>query len=232
MPHWKTKEPVAYRRIAPGLHMWSTRDKASRRGKTYYCYLAETERGNVIIHAPDNPAFYRDHGDTIDKLGGVKLFFLTHFGDADRAWTAAAQRFGARIYGHAQDQRLLGLSGGFSEAHAFDKHHEIVPLPGHTRGYSAMIRRDGKHAYLFGGHWLVKSLLGWRASGGLRDAEAALESLKRIETLDVDRLLPEYAWSDAGPEGEAPVTFGPKVRKRAVRDALANLGPRIKRASR
>jgi hypothetical protein len=91
---------------------------------------------------------------------------------------------------------------------------------------SALLRRQGRRAFLFGGHFMLESKLGWRASGAVRDVPAARASLTRLAALDVNVLLPEYAWGDAGAAGPAPVAFGPSVRKRALQDALAALDAR------
>jgi glyoxylase-like metal-dependent hydrolase (beta-lactamase superfamily II) len=232
MPHWKARAEVTFSELAPGLAMWSVSDRASKRGKTYYCYLADTERGNVLVHAPDRGGFYAEHGPQIDALGGARFLFLTHYGDADAAWLVAAQRWGAEVHGHVLDKASLGLPGGFSAAHALDARHQIVPLPGHTPGYSVLVRRQGERAYLFGGHFLLRNKLGWRASGAIRDMAAARASLVRLRELDVDVLLPEYAWGDAGKAGRAPVTFDAAVRARAVDEALAALTAKARRPSR
>jgi glyoxylase-like metal-dependent hydrolase (beta-lactamase superfamily II) len=134
-----------------------------------------------------------------------------------------AQRWGAEVYGHALDTVQLGIAGAFSGSHALDQHHEVLVLPGHTAGYSVVVRRQGQRAYLFGGHFLLKNKLGWRASGALRDLPAARASLSTLRALDIDVLLPEHAWDDAGREARSPVAFGSAVRKRAVDEALAAL---------
>jgi glyoxylase-like metal-dependent hydrolase (beta-lactamase superfamily II) len=206
MPHWRTKAAVDIQTLDDDLMVFSTVDPISRRGKRYYGYLLRTARGNVLIHAPDGPAFYRMHGEAIDAWGGVQHLFLTHDGDYSDQTDAVLRRRDAKLLAHraAVDRlnRCPGrrLAAGFDGDQAFADGISILHLPGHTRGFCALLRRreDGQ-AQLFAGHLLLKGPLGWRAAAAHALYEEARTSLARLRDLPFDVLMPDRAWLDGGP---------------------------------
>jgi glyoxylase-like metal-dependent hydrolase (beta-lactamase superfamily II) len=113
-------------------------------------YFIRRDAGNVLV---DSPRFALPLVEELEVLGGVSLMFLTHRDDvADHEKYAA--RFGCRRVIHARDARGLGaietvLEG--DEPIALDRELVAIPVPGHTRGSTALLYRD---RFLFSGDHL------------------------------------------------------------------------------
>jgi glyoxylase-like metal-dependent hydrolase (beta-lactamase superfamily II)/ferredoxin len=111
-------------------------------------YLIVREQGNVLV---DSPRFASQLVRRFEALGGVRLLFLTHRDDvADHAKWAA--HFGAeRILHRADHGRRIGriehLLDGDAPV-ALDPELVAIPVPGHTRGSTALLYRD---RFLFSG---------------------------------------------------------------------------------
>jgi glyoxylase-like metal-dependent hydrolase (beta-lactamase superfamily II)/ferredoxin len=114
-------------------------------------YLIVHDDGNVLI---DSPRFAMPLVKRIEKLGGVRLMFLTHRDDvADHEkW---AGHFKAERVMHRDDvtrstvdiERTLAGS----EATSLDDDLLAIPTPGHTRGHTVLLYRK---RYLFSGDHL------------------------------------------------------------------------------
>ncbi len=135
-------------------------DRAQGAPDVFYCgyaskdsfgatsYLVRRAEGNVLV---DSPRAAKPLMDRIEQLGGVSLMFLSHRDDvADHA--AWAARFGCERILHADD-----VSASTREVerrlHGYDPIRLtddllVIPVPGHTRGSSALLWRD---LYLFSG---------------------------------------------------------------------------------
>jgi glyoxylase-like metal-dependent hydrolase (beta-lactamase superfamily II) len=233
MPHWKTKSEVTFTTVAEGLWLWSAADPASARGKTYNCYLLATKSGNVMLHPPDNAAFFKAERERIDGLGGVQHLIMTHQGDVKAGWGFAWRAWKPQMHGHAADIAILPRPARVLPFQALGDSFgglTVLHLPGHTPGYIALVGRFGGAGYLFGGHMMVEGLTGWRSRLHERLADVGRESIGRFEGIEVDYLMPEYGWGDEVPNAHAPVPFGPEIRSRAVTQALSALKPRRKTA--
>lgn len=126
-------------------------------------YLIVRAEGNILV---DSPRFAAPLVKRIEKMGGVRMMFLTHRDDvADHhKW---AHHFGATRVMHRDDitRSVEGiervLTGG--EAIELDGDSLAIPTPGHTRGHTVLLYRD---RYLFSGDhlWWSESQQGLTAS--------------------------------------------------------------------
>lgn len=227
MPHWKSKSAVDIQKLDDDLTLFSTIDPISQRGKRYYAYLLRTSRGNVLLHAPDSPAFYQRHGAAIDALGGVQFLFLTHDGDDSDQTDVVLRRWNAQLCAHHLDlEKLARQKGraqppaGFDGDHPFAEGVCVLHLPGHSAGYSALLRQRGDTIQLFSGHLLIEGPHGWRAAQAYTLYDAAQESLRRLKTVAFNELLPDRAWLDVGPQALPPIRLGESDRLAALDEAL------------
>ncbi|MEK6409720.1 MAG: MBL fold metallo-hydrolase [Acidobacteriota bacterium] len=114
-------------------------------------YLIARPNGNVLI---DSPRFASPLVKRIEKLGGVRLMFLTHRDDvADHEkW---ASHFNAERVMHSDDigRSLSGIERVLAgrEAVQLDADLLAIPTPGHTRGHAVLLYRN---RYLFSGDHL------------------------------------------------------------------------------
>ncbi len=234
MPHWKPKSEVAFKAVADGLWQWSAVDSASKRGKTYNCFLIATSRGNVMLHPPDSPGFFAAQRQRIDDLGGVQHVIMTHQGDVKAGWGFAWRAWQPQMHGHTADIAILPRPARvlpFQPLEARFGALEVIHLPGHTPGFVALLGAFGGKRYLFSGHFLVEGVKGWRSTVGDRWIDERIASLGRLETIEADFLMPEYGWAGEIPNAEAPVPFGREVRADAVRQSVAALRPRKQKQS-
>jgi glyoxylase-like metal-dependent hydrolase (beta-lactamase superfamily II) len=107
--------------------------------------------GNVLI---DSPRFASPLVKRVEKLGGVRLMFLTHRDDvADHEkW---ASHFNAGRVMHRDDigRSLTGIERVLTGPQAVKLDDDLVaiPTPGHTRGHTVLLYRN---RYLFSGDHL------------------------------------------------------------------------------
>jgi glyoxylase-like metal-dependent hydrolase (beta-lactamase superfamily II)/ferredoxin len=105
-------------------------------------YLIVRPRGNVLI---DSPRFATPLARSIEKMGGVRLMFLTHRDDvADHEkW---ANHFGAERILHRDDlsRSTAGVERVLSgqDAVELDQDLLVIPTPGHARGHIVLLYRD------------------------------------------------------------------------------------------
>jgi glyoxylase-like metal-dependent hydrolase (beta-lactamase superfamily II)/ferredoxin len=127
-------------------------------------YLIVRPEGNVLVDSPraNPPLFHR-----LERLGGVRWLFLSHRDDvADHA--RIAEHFGATRVIHEADARrgLESVERRISgvEPIPLAPDVKLIPVPGHTRGSTALLLRD---KYLFTGDHLAwddddHQLTAWR----------------------------------------------------------------------
>jgi glyoxylase-like metal-dependent hydrolase (beta-lactamase superfamily II)/ferredoxin len=120
-------------------------------GEVYYCgfhsaasygaasYLIVRPDGNVLV---DSPRAARPLVERIAALGGVRTMFLTHRDDvADH--DVFARRFGCTRVMHGADAGRLTIERRLdgNEPIALDDELTAIPVPGHTRGSTALLYR-------------------------------------------------------------------------------------------
>jgi len=114
-------------------------------------YLIVRPEGNLLI---DSPRFATPLVKRIEKMGGVRLMFLTHRDDvADHEkW---ASHFGAERILHRDDisRSTSGVERAVTGRDAVELDRDLlaIPTPGHTRGHTVLLYRD---RYLFSGDHL------------------------------------------------------------------------------
>jgi glyoxylase-like metal-dependent hydrolase (beta-lactamase superfamily II)/ferredoxin len=134
--------------IAEGVHYCGYAAASSYGASSY---LIRRAAGNVLVDSPRAAPVLLDR---IRALGGVRIMFLTHRDDvADHARLQRA--FGCQRILHAADvggatadveRRLTGVA-----PRALDDDLLAIPVPGHTRGSTALLYRD---RFLFSGDHL------------------------------------------------------------------------------
>jgi glyoxylase-like metal-dependent hydrolase (beta-lactamase superfamily II)/ferredoxin len=117
-------------------------------------YLVRRPQGNVLV---DSPRAARPLLRRLEQLGGVRWLFLTHRDDvADHR--RLRDHFGCERVMHADDitpdtagveRRVSGI-----EPVTLDTDLTIIPVPGHTRGSTALLYRE---TFLFTGDHLMAS---------------------------------------------------------------------------
>ncbi len=98
-----------------------------------HSYLLTRPEGNLLVDSPSwSPALAR----SIEALGGVRHVLLSHrddVADADRY----AERFGARVWIHADDAAAAPYATDVVDGEDpvdVDDGVRLLPVPGHTRG--------------------------------------------------------------------------------------------------
>ncbi|MEW5852005.1 MAG: MBL fold metallo-hydrolase [Myxococcota bacterium] len=114
-------------------------------------YLVRRERGNVLV---DSPRAVRGLMERMTELGGISRMFLTHADDvADHAKLHA--RFHCERILHRADvhpgTRDVERQLEGTDPVALDDDLLAIPVPGHTRGSTALLYRN---TYLFTGDHL------------------------------------------------------------------------------
>lgn len=151
-------------------------------------YLIVRPEGNVLI---DSPRFAAPLVKRIEKLGGVRMMFLTHRDDvADhKKW---AGHFNAERVMHRDDmcRSLTGIERRLTGNEVAKLGDDLlaIPTPGHTRGHTVLLYRD---QYLFSGDHLWWS-----------DAYKSLHASRKVcwyswseQTRSMDRLLEyDFEW--------------------------------------
>jgi len=140
------------REVEPGSGVWDL-GYCSEDSFGASAWLATRPTGNVLV---DSPRFTEALAGPIEAMGGIAHVLLTHRDDvADAArW---AERFGARVWIHADDRAAApdatDVLQGIAEVE-IGPGLVAIPTPGHTKG-SVMYLLDGR--YLFSGDSLVWS---------------------------------------------------------------------------
>ncbi|MBV9953339.1 MAG: MBL fold metallo-hydrolase [Acidimicrobiia bacterium] len=116
-------------------------------------YLVERPDGNLMV---DSPVFTRRLIGEVDDRGGIAHVLLTHRDDVADAqqW---AERYGARVWIHADDRRAAPYATDVIEGTAtadIAPGVSVIPVPGHTRGSVVFLVDD---RWLFTGDSLAWS---------------------------------------------------------------------------
>jgi len=134
--------------IADGIYAcgWASADSYGAQA-----YLIRRPAGNILV---DSPRAARPLLRRLEELGGVATMFLSHRDDvADHA--VFARRFGCRRILHADDAsagtRDVELLLRGRQPARLDAELVAIPVPGHTRGSTALLYRD---EFLFTGDHL------------------------------------------------------------------------------
>lgn len=156
-------------------------------------YLIVRPEGNVLI---DSPRFASPLVKRIEKLGGVRLMFLTHRDDvADhKKW---AGHFGAERVMHRDDigRSLTGIERVLTgrEAVRLDDDLLAIPTPGHTRGHTVLLYRNH---YLFSGDhlWWSEAYKSLHASESVcwYSWPEQIRSMERLLEYGFDWVLPGH----------------------------------------
>lgn len=167
-------------------------------------YLIRRPEGNVLV---DSPRALPRLLDRIEALGGVRWMFLTHRDDvADHA--KLAKRFGCTRVLHAADvsadTRAVEMTIDGDEPTSLDHDLLAIPVPGHTRGSTALLFRDFA---LFSGDHLFASESGDELHAYRSVCwwswEAQKRSLATLLAFDFEWVLPGHQGRMRAPSREA-----------------------------
>jgi glyoxylase-like metal-dependent hydrolase (beta-lactamase superfamily II)/ferredoxin len=156
-------------------------------------YLIQRPEGNILI---DSPRFTPPLVKQIEAMGGVRYLYLTHRDDvADHQ--QFHDRFNCDRILHQDDLTTstqnveIQLSG--MEAFELTPELVILPIPGHTKGHTALIYQQ---KFLFSGdHLAFRRALGH--IGGFRDAcwyswREQIVSMGRLAEYEFEWILPGH----------------------------------------
>lgn len=183
-------------------------------------YLIVRPDGNVLV---DSPRFASPLVKHIEKLGGVKLMFLTHRDDiADHEkWV---RHFNAERVMHRDDigRALAGIEHVLTGREAVELDDELlaIPTPGHTRGHMVLLYRN---RYLFSGDHLWWS----EAYKSLNASDSVCWYSWTEQTRSMERLLDyHFEWVLPGHGRRAHLSSS------LMRDQLEQCVTRMNRRSR
>ena len=182
-------------------------------------YFIQHPDGNWLI---DSPRYMKHLVDAIERMGGLRYVFLTHEDDvADAAQYAT--RFGARRIIHRADADAMPDAEWIVEGVETVRlapQFELIPVPGHTPGSSALLY-DSR--FLFSGDHLwwdpdARSLeaprrLVWRS-------RAMVQSIEKLLNYRFEWVLPGHGDRVKLPSGEMQAHLRFLVDQR--RSALAS----------
>ena len=183
-------------------------------------YLIARPDGNVLV---DSPRFASPLVKQIEKLGGIKLMFLTHRDDvADHEkWV---RHFHAERVMHRDDtgRTLAGIEHVLTGLEAVELDDELlaIPTPGHTRGHMVLLYRN---RYLFSGDhlWWSETL------NSLNASDSVCWYSWTEQTRSMERLLDyQFEWVLPGHGRRAHLSSS------LMRDQLERCVTRMKRRSR
>jgi glyoxylase-like metal-dependent hydrolase (beta-lactamase superfamily II)/ferredoxin len=186
-------------------------------------YLIVRPEGNVLV---DSPRFAGPLVKRIEKMGGVRLMFLTHRDDvADhQKW---AGRFGCDRVLHRDDltRSTAAVERILSGLRATDLDSDLVaiPTPGHTRGHTVLLYRN---RYLFSGDHLW-----WSAAGDALQASESVCWYSWAEQIrSMERLL-DYRFEWVLPGHGRRVHLSSKLCREQLERCIARMQRRSRRAS-
>ena len=175
--------------LVPGLHalpagQLSFAPRLEARG-----FLLEREQGNVVVYGAPGLA---GAAGRVEELGGATRQYLSHWHEA--MFDGAA--LGVPLVAHEAErgeveERGLRLRGTFSRRHTLDDDLEVIPIPGHTAGATALLWHSGGLRVLFTGDTVWVDDGRWVAAVlGSSDRDAYVASLELLRDVEFDALAP------------------------------------------
>ena len=186
-------------------------------------YLVTRPEGNILI---DSPRFAAPLAKRIEKMGGVRMMFLTHRDDvADHdKW---ARRFGATRVMHGDDisRSTEGIERVLTGHEAIELGGDLlaIPTPGHTRGHTVLLYRE---RYLFSGDHLWWS----EAQQGLNASRSVCWYSWAEQTRSMERLLEHrFEWVLPGHGRRAHLSAA--MMRKEIERCTARMAGYMRRAS-
>ncbi|HEX9683936.1 MAG TPA: MBL fold metallo-hydrolase [Acidimicrobiales bacterium] len=194
----KPETPAFPQNLGDGVHRLGHN---SRDSFGAHSYLVLRQAGNVMV---DAPRWTRDVYEPVAELGGISDVLLTHRDDVADA-ERYAERFGARVWIHADDAAAVPFATDVVdgiEAVAIRPDVMAFPVPGHTKGSVLWLVDDH---LLFSGDSLAwhprkEQLTAFRTVAWY-SWPAQQRSLARFAASPhrFDRLYPGHGWSHDAP---------------------------------
>jgi len=207
-----------------GLHATTPQELSFAPGVSVRAFVLERPGGNVLVY---NTAALDQQADLLTELG-LERQYLSHWHEAMFGSERHARMAGATIHIAADDaaqaeQRGWTIDDLIVARHTVGHDLEIIPIPGHTPGATALLWDADGHRLLFTGDTIYLKDGEWVA--GLlasSDRDQFLASLTLLRDLDFDILVP-WAASDSGPYS---VPVAPGEGRRRIQALLDDLRAR------
>jgi hydroxyacylglutathione hydrolase len=211
------------RQIQPDL--WETEVESPFPGLTTHAYLLTRDEGNVLFYNTG----HRHEIEAMAELGGVAWQFLSHRDELGETLNLIAERFGARLGGHAAERAEFAHIREpdllFERRETLLGNIEVIPTPGHSPGSTCfMVQSPQGGRYLFTGDTVYRSSDGgWRPGfipghSKPEDRPVLAASLRLLRELEPDLVLGSAFGGDAGFERMRPGDWRRRVDE--ARDRL------------
>lgn len=154
-------------------------------------YLLKRDAGNLLLYSSSQLKW---HAGAIAALGGIREQYLNHRDEASAACDWVRTAFGAPLICHEKEREAVSrhclVDRTFREERQLYADFRAVPTPGHCPGSTCYLWEHGGHRYLFTGDtlYLNHGQLEVFVSRGTKEEMVA--SLERIQSLDVNVLVP------------------------------------------
>jgi glyoxylase-like metal-dependent hydrolase (beta-lactamase superfamily II) len=199
--------------VIPGLYASTPQALSFAPSIHVRAFLLRREPGNLLVY---NVATVAEDARAIEELGGISRHYLNHWHEAGIGGDAVARTFGAPLFCHENERQSVSeagdVAGTFSTRHMEGDDFEAIPIPGHTSGATAYLWDSGQHRCLFTGDSLYLRDGEWVAAVlESSDREPYIESLKLMNELDFDMLVP---WTATAGQPFHAVTDKADARRR------------------
>ncbi|UJA19449.1 DUF5519 family protein [Thermoleophilia bacterium SCSIO 60948] len=163
--------------------------------------LVRSGRPNSLVYASPSAVAGRD---AVSRLGGIEVRYLVHWHEAIFGEEVAGALGGELVVGAGDEAETAAREpvGRVIGERGFDGSDlELIPIPGHTPGSTALLWDSGSDRILFTGDSLMVDANGeWRVAVlDSSEREAYIGSLELIRSLDFDVLAPWAVWAGAEP---------------------------------
>jgi glyoxylase-like metal-dependent hydrolase (beta-lactamase superfamily II) len=184
--------------VAPGLLATAAEPLAFAPDTVVRSFLLQRTAGNALVYVSATVA---TDAQAIAAAGGAERQYVTHEHEAMFLPANAA----APLFGHERAADPVAASGAhlrgtWSRRHPLDDDLEVIPIPGHTPGATALLwNHEGRRALFTGDSLYPGADGGWRAAVlDSSDRTAYLDSLALLRELEFDLLVP-WAAPAGGP---------------------------------
>lgn len=175
--------------VFPGI--WKTPDESRTSIFVSTCaYLLCRPQGNILISSYSHlQAYY----PLIHEQGGIDFQLLSHHHEAGDHCRSVNETFGSQLIAHSEETKEIEaywkVSNTITEDHQLDENTFIFHIPGHSPGGICLLWKHEGKQYLFSGNNLYNSRGHWHFDITHGSREAALSSIEKLRSLQVDVIL-------------------------------------------
>ena len=157
-------------------------------------YLLIKPEGNLLIYSSKK---IERHFSFIEEMGGLQATFITHLHEASPYCNVVADHFGVPFYSPEIESKEISKSCRVDKTFKGNLHYdntlEIISTPGHSPGSSCFIwtAPDEKRILFTGDNLYPTGEERWDGFAlRKQDIPEIVESLKKIQDLNVDVVIP------------------------------------------